>query len=1358
MLVGPHKRHHRYASGPTYLVPMGQFSKKVVSTVATLSTVLSSVGVGAFAVPSVASAATLMNGDLIKASGPAVYYFQNNRRYVFPNETTYRSWFSDFSGVRTISDSELSAIMIGGNVTIRPGTNLVKITTDPKVYAVTRGGALRWVETESVATALFGSNWARRVVDVPDAFFVNYTVGSSLATAVHPDGSLVSYSGSSDRYVVWGGMRRRITDAGFSANMFQSGNVIQTTISYPMGTDVMSREAELSDAVMSSGGPVTPVGGALTVSLASDSPAAMVLPKNAQSVMFTKVNLMAGSGSVRVTGMKFRRVGVGATTDFSNVYLYKADGTRMTSGRTISSSSNLVEFNGLALDIPAGSTQSVYLSADLVGGVSMVTGGQHAFELTDAASVVVDGSSTVSATFPVRGNAMTVGTASVARVDVIDGSEPANPRVGTSDAELANFRLQANGSNDVEVRRITLYQAGNISNTDLSNLKLFQGATEVASASMVAADGKIVLNFATPFLIPNGQSRTFNLRGAVAGRSGRTIRIYAEYTSDVYAVDRVYGVGAQVCTDATSPCSGSYDGSSSTTTNASYSQTEGGQFTISYNGPATANVGRGQNDAVFYRFAITSGSNDVEIRRFNFTVTTTGSGVYDGTTEYLRDIKIKDADTGEIVAGPVSCTSACATPSSSPVQYKAFTSAVSVTLRAGQTRNFVITGDTSTSITDGATYKFALGGASSDAIFGSTDLRILSSGEFLTSGIAPNTTVTGNTMTVRTPTLNVALAGTPSADIFVKNQQDIPAAGFTLTAGSQSAVRVTSLKFTGFGDADAGNSTYSAAELISVVNSCGVFEGATAVGTRLSPSSDGTMTFSGLNLLVNRGMTKTLEVRCNADSSVSKTTDRFSIGIDADADISAQDEDGNSVTASRATAVDNNASTSPTIAQSVRAGGTLTVAANNQRQSTILVADGTTWNVMSRYRADAQYEAIRIDYVGVTSTGAAANFTSATPAGSDVPGGIAVVQSSDADCRTFSIRGTTSLPSGVDQPGEIDLSTNPIVVPKGSATYVCLLGRLAERMTSSSERTSSNSPVTGNVVAVGLPTGALTVGGTASTIFTSALFTGNLALRATGDASGERVYQASASNIVGNSFIVRKSKPVITQSTSGLSTTLAAGQRTLYRAQIGSEGGEVGIKQMTFKVAVTTTSNMTLGNFRLQRNGVDLNLADIDIRDAYGANLESTTVNVYASTATATMMVLVRFTNEETVSGSGSTFSLVATVGGLSSTTGDSISTSLALRSFSGSVSTNAITGYLAQSSAQITVEGEDAGLVGISATSAAPSLLTGGGDTAYALLWSDKAEQPHYSNIFTGSESVSRDWTNEYLVDTISGSVVLSK
>jgi hypothetical protein len=1319
---------------------MGQFTKKLVSTVVTMSTVLSSVGVGAFAVPSVASAATLMNGDLIKASGPAVYYFFNNKRYVFPNETTYRSWFADFSGIRSISDSELSAIMIGGNITIRPGTNLIKITTDPKVYAVTRGGVLRWVESESVANALYGSNWARRVVDVPDQLFVNYSVGSSVSTAVHPDGSLVSYAGSSDRYVVWNGQRRMISDSAFAANMFNSMNVLPTTISYPMGANVTTREAELADAVVG-GGSTTPVSGSVTVSLASDTSPAMVVPKNAHNVMFTKVNLMAGTAST-VTSLKFRRVGVGLTTDFDNVYLYKADGTRLTSGRTLSSSDNTVTFSGLNLSIGAGMTESVYLSGDIGITGSEATGGQHAFEIADAGSVVLSGTGTVAGSFPVRGNAMTIGTASVARVDVIDGSEPANPRVGTTDAELANFRLQANGSNDIEVRRVTLYQAGTVSNSDLSNLRLFQGSTQVASAASVMSDGKIVLNFTTPFAIPNGQSRTFTLRGGVAGRSSRTIRIYTEYSSDVYAVDKVQNVGAQVCVDSnTSPCNGSYDGSSSTTTNASYSTTEGGQFTITYNGPATANVGRGQNDVVFYRFAITSGSNEVEVRKFNFAVTTTVSGIYDGTTEYLRDIKIKDADTGETVAGPVSCTSSCAAPG-----YRAFDSgSVSVRLAAGQTRNFVITADTSNSITDGSTYVFSLG-SNSGTIFGSTDVRVTSSGEFLaTSQISPNSTVTGNTMTVRTPTLNVTLAGTPSSGVFVKNQANIPATGFTLTAGSQSAVRMTSLKVTGQGDLNAGAS-YTAAELDDVVNSCGLYDGETMLGSRQSPSTDGTMTFSGLSYTIARGGSKTLEVRCTSDSTISNSSgDRFSLGIAATSDISAQDEDGNTVTLSSVPA-----NSTPSVFQTVRANGTVTIAANSQPASTILVADGSTWQVLARYSANALYEDVTVDYVGVTSTGPAANFAQ---------DGVAVAQSTDPLCRTYTVRGTTSLSNGVSQAGEIDISANPITIAKGSTTYVCLLAKLAATVPSSTNADTTAAPRSGNVVALGIPAGNFSIGGQASTIFTSSLYSGNLAVRSTGAASGERIYQTAAADIEGNSHVVRKAKLVITNQNSGLSTTLASGQRSLYRAQIGTEGGQAALKQLAFKVTAATTSQMTIGNFRLQKNGSDMNLSDIEIQSAYGVNLESSTLDVHVNPATSTFVVLVRFTNEEVVSGSGNTYTLMAQVSGLSSTTGDSINTALAQRTFSGTVAANAITGWLATSTAQLTIEGagtEPSGLLSI-ATSTNPGAASSG-DYGYAILWSDMSEQPHYSSIHDSGSSVSRDWTNEYLVDTISGSHVMSK
>ncbi|MFH1098652.1 MAG: hypothetical protein V1723_01890, partial [Candidatus Uhrbacteria bacterium] len=49
-----------------------------------------------------------------------------------------------------------------------------------KVYAVSKGGVLRHVATEAVASALFGATWNTQVNDIPDGFFVNYTIGTAI--------------------------------------------------------------------------------------------------------------------------------------------------------------------------------------------------------------------------------------------------------------------------------------------------------------------------------------------------------------------------------------------------------------------------------------------------------------------------------------------------------------------------------------------------------------------------------------------------------------------------------------------------------------------------------------------------------------------------------------------------------------------------------------------------------------------------------------------------------------------------------------------------------------------------------------------------------------------------------------------------------------------------------------------------------------------------------------------------------------------------------------------------------------------------------------------------------------------------
>ncbi|TSC56769.1 MAG: hypothetical protein G01um101418_170 [Parcubacteria group bacterium Gr01-1014_18] len=164
-------------------------------------------------------------GDLVQGpDSQSVYYLgYDGKRYVFPVEFVFKTWYPNFGAVKPISKEELATYAIGGNVRIRPGTYLVKIATDPKVYAVEPGGILRWVTTETIAKKLYGDSWATLVRDLPDVFFINYTIGNPITEAKYPEGTLFRYSGDANIYLVdQDGKKRAVDAAGFSTNGFDA--------------------------------------------------------------------------------------------------------------------------------------------------------------------------------------------------------------------------------------------------------------------------------------------------------------------------------------------------------------------------------------------------------------------------------------------------------------------------------------------------------------------------------------------------------------------------------------------------------------------------------------------------------------------------------------------------------------------------------------------------------------------------------------------------------------------------------------------------------------------------------------------------------------------------------------------------------------------------------------------------------------------------------------------------------------------------------------------------------------------------------------------------------------------------------
>jgi hypothetical protein len=124
------------------------------------------------------------DGDPKTTIDSTVYYVGNdNMRHAFPDEKTYFSWYVDYVSVTLVSPSTMATIPLGSNVTYRPGVTMIKFPSDNKVYAVEGKRSLRWVTTGFLAQELYGSNWAKKINDISEAFAASYQYGSDITSA-----------------------------------------------------------------------------------------------------------------------------------------------------------------------------------------------------------------------------------------------------------------------------------------------------------------------------------------------------------------------------------------------------------------------------------------------------------------------------------------------------------------------------------------------------------------------------------------------------------------------------------------------------------------------------------------------------------------------------------------------------------------------------------------------------------------------------------------------------------------------------------------------------------------------------------------------------------------------------------------------------------------------------------------------------------------------------------------------------------------------------------------------------------------------------------------------------------------------
>ncbi|MCR4313793.1 MAG: hypothetical protein NUV84_00925 [Candidatus Uhrbacteria bacterium] len=130
------------------------------------------------------------SGQLIVCDAlPNVYYIgQDGKRYVFPNEQTFKTWYWDFSFVAEVACEDLSVFPLAGVMTYQPGTRYLKQVYEPTVYAVEPGGILRAIPDEHWMETFVGDEWEHMIDDIPEALWTSYTVGEPLELMEIPDG------------------------------------------------------------------------------------------------------------------------------------------------------------------------------------------------------------------------------------------------------------------------------------------------------------------------------------------------------------------------------------------------------------------------------------------------------------------------------------------------------------------------------------------------------------------------------------------------------------------------------------------------------------------------------------------------------------------------------------------------------------------------------------------------------------------------------------------------------------------------------------------------------------------------------------------------------------------------------------------------------------------------------------------------------------------------------------------------------------------------------------------------------------------------------------------------------------------
>ncbi|MBI4099186.1 hypothetical protein HY442_01495 [Candidatus Parcubacteria bacterium] len=796
--------------------------------------------------------------------------------------------------------------------------DLIRASNDFKVYIV----------------KLVGSEKYRRWFVGPQMFNFYLHLGFSKVKVVSPE-TVASYEESwltradGDTKVYWvdpatavagvGATRRWVTtleefnSRGYKWNAVYVTNTAERDF-YTAGADL---------GVTPSAGPA----GTLSVSLASDTPAATTIPQNAARVGFTKLRLDASGGDAVIDSITVKRTGASANANFSEIILLdnSDNDTQIGSAKTLSSQDDTV-FND-DITVKAG-TKYLTVAANMASTLNAAEVAR--LEVTAVAMK----SGTLSVTLPVAGNAMTmnatltIGVATVA----VGGLDPSatTQRVGKTDYLFSSFKVTAGSAEDIEVSQITWFENGTAGDDDVTDLELVQdGSTVLATVSKPTAK-YVIYNVSPKIKIPKGESREFSIRGDIKSGSSRTVDFVIEKSTHLVVKGLKYGYFITP----------TYPNSADPRFNPSDTTTIGtGTLTFSKDPITSLNVASGGNGQVLGKFKTTVEGESINVTRLVIYASSSKA------LSNLTNLTIFDS-AGAAVLGPIDPT----VRASGSFDGRA-TSTDTVVFPTG-TAVYTIKGNLSTTYANNDTIQVGVAAPAA---------TVTAKGSVTNNTLTPNPTtdVTTDTVTVKAANLKVTTNATPAAQTIIVGTNAFTFAEWTFDASDAGEdVRVTAIK---------PKNTVGTADTQDDVVNQQLFTVSGSTETALQPivqPTEGTATTTftlSSPLVITKGTTITIRLKGDMSANAG-TSQTYSFGISGQTGVVGI---GN-VTASSVT---------PTVtdstgqAMTTASTGSLTVATDAANPTTsALAVSGQTGFTLGEIRFTATNEDIDITELHVTTT------------------------------------------------------------------------------------------------------------------------------------------------------------------------------------------------------------------------------------------------------------------------------------------------------------------------------------------------------------------------------------------------------